>query len=218
MAATLPIPVEAVRERMNAMRISAEEGLGRVQSYVETNVAPLAKVVVAYRALLTDTGTRLVRAHQLVVRALAAKPGDPTLLALLRRTVELLTTWAAHANGYAQYERPASAAETGRAVRVGAAQAVVIAIAIGAAVIAVSVTGIAWAIVHYKEAQTLADEVALVEKDPSLADALARLNQSAPSSSPPDLPAPETGGWGWVVGAFGLVAAAIYFIPKFGKG
>ncbi len=216
--ATLPINAQAVTERMNAMRISAEEALSRVQTAAETNAAPLARVVVAYRALIADTGARLVRAHGLVIRALAAKPGDPTLLAVLHRTIELLTTWSAHANGYTQYERTASEAEKGKAIQVGVAPAVIIAIAIGAAVIAVSLTGIAWAIVHYKEAQTLSDEVALVEKDPSIADALAKLNESAPSSPTPDLPTPDKGGWGWVIGAFGLAAAAIYFVPKFGKG
>ncbi len=51
--ATLPINAEAVTERINAMRISAEEALSRVQTAAEANAAPLARVVVAYLRMST---------------------------------------------------------------------------------------------------------------------------------------------------------------------
>lgn len=217
--ATLPISAEAVAQRINAMRITAEQSLSRVQSYLASNPQPLARVVVAYRTLVADAGGRLIRAQARIIHALSAKPGDPTLTALLKRTIELLTAWSAHANGYTQYERPADEAEKGNAVRVGVAPGVIIAIAAAGAVIAVSLTGIAWAVVHYKEAQNLADEVALLEKDPSIADALAKLNQSAPRSDPPAPPGgPEGGGWGWFLAALGLAGAAVFLVPKLGKG
>jgi hypothetical protein len=152
-----------------------------------------------------------------VTRALAAKPGDPTLTALLKRTIELLTVWAAHAQGYTAYERPASDAERPQAIRVGVAPAVIIVIAIAGAVIAVSVTGIAWAVVHYKEAQVLSDEIALIEQNPALADAIAKVNQSAPSSSPADDAASMGGGWGWLLAALGIAGAAAFILPKLGK-
>jgi hypothetical protein len=96
---------------------------------------------------------------------------------------------------------------------------VIIAIAVAGAVIAVSLTGIAWAIVHFKEAQTLSDEIALLERDPALADAIAKINESAPSSGTPDLPAPDSGGgFGWFLAAAGIAAAAIFIVPKLGKG
>lgn len=212
---------DAVAERMNAMRITAEQSLARVQSAARTEGKALARVVAAYRALVADTGARLVRAQAAAIGALAARPGDAALTELLRRSTALLTTWSAHAWGYTQYERPATDAEKGHAVEVGWA-GVVIALAAAGAVIAVSFTGVAWAVVHYKEAQTLSDEVALVERDPSLADALVRLNATAPSSPTPDPTTPggggSGGGWGWLLAAFGLAGAAFFIVPKLGKG
>ena len=96
---------------------------------------------------------------------------------------------------------------------------IIIALAIAGAVIAVSLTGIAWAVVHYKEAQNLSDEVALIERDPSIADQLAKVNQTAPGSAPPDPTAPAgTSGWVWLLGALGVGAAAVFLLPKIGKG
>ena len=219
MATTLPISTEAVVERINAMRISAELSLSRVQTYAASNPQPLAKVVAGYRALIAACGSRVIHAQVKVIQARSKNPTDPTLIALERRTVELLTAWTAHARGYTAYERPATEAEKGGAIEVGVAPVVIIAIAVAGAVIAVSMTGIAWAVVHYKEAQTLSDEIALIERDPSLADAIAKINASAPSSSPTDDLAKAGGsGWGWFLAALGLAGAAIFVVPKLGKG
>lgn len=215
---TLPVSTDTVVGLINDMRIAAEQSIASVQASIASKSDALARVVAAYRALVASTGARLIRAQVSVTQALAAKPGDPTLTALLKRTIELLTVWTAHARGYTAYERPASDDERPKAVRVGVAPAVIIVIAVAGAVIAVSVTGIAWAVVHYKEAQTLSDEVALIEKNPSIADALAKVNQSAPSSSPiPDAPT-GSGGWVWLLAALGLAGAAIFVVPKLGKG
>ncbi len=216
---TLPVSAEAVAERIQAMRITAEESLGRVQASVATKGDALARVVAAYRALVADTGSRLIRAQVRATVALAHKPGDPALTAALKRTIELLTAWTAHAKGYAAYERPASDAEKPQAIKVGVAPVVIVVIAVAGAVIAVSVTGVAWAVVHFKEAQVLADEVALLERDPSLAEAIVRVNATAPSSSPVD-DAAKSGGSGllWLLAALGLAGAAVYFGPKLGKG
>ena len=216
---TLPVSAASVLERMNAMRITAEQSLSQVQTYLASNPQPLARVVAGYRTLLADAGRRIVQAQVNVIQARAKNPTDPTLIALERRTVELLTMWTAHAQGYSAYERPATEAEKTGAIQVGVAPVVIIAIVIGAAVIAVSLTGIAWAVVHYKEAQTLSDEIALVERDPSLADAIAKINATAPSSAPPDPTNPDSGGgFGWFLAAAGLAAAAIFIVPKLGKG
>ena len=219
MATTLPVSASSVLERMNAMRISAEQSLSQVQAYLASNPQPLASVVAGYRALLADSGRRIVQAQVKVIQARAKNPTDPTLIALERRTVELLTMWTAHAQGYSAYERPATEAEKTGAIQIGVAPVVIIAIVIGAAVIAVSLTGIAWAVVHYKEAQTLSEEIALVERDPSLADAIAKINATAPSSVPPTPPDPPGGGgWLWFLGLLGLAGAAFYVVPKLGKG
>ncbi len=219
MATTLPVSASSVLERMNAMRISAEQSLSQVQAYLASNPQPLARVVAGYRALLADSGRRIVQAQVKVIQARAKNPTDPTLIALERRTVELLTMWTAHAQGYSAYERPATEAEKTGAIQIGVAPVVIIAIVIGAAVIAVSLTGIAWAVVHYKEAQTLSEEIALVERDPSLADAIAKINATAPSSVPPTPPDPPGGGgWLWFLGLLGLAGAAFYVVPKLGKG
>jgi hypothetical protein len=212
---TLPVSSDSVFERVNAMRITAEQSFSQVKAYLASNPQPLAKVVAGYRALLATTGARIVQAQARVIQARTKDPTDAKLAVLERRTVELLTMWTAHAQGYSQYERPATEAEKSGAVEIGVAPVVVIAIAIGAAVIAVSVTGIAWAIVHYKEAQILADEIALLERDPSLADAIAKVNESAPRSDPPT---PSAGGFGWFLAAAGVAAAAIFIVPKLGKG
>ena len=219
MPTILPVPAASVWERLNAMRITAEQTLSQVQAYLTSNPQPLARVVAGYRALLADTGRRIIQAQAKVIQARAKNPSDSTLIALERRTVELLTMWTAHAQGYSPYERPATEAEKRGTVEVGAAPGVIIAIAIGAAVIAVSLTGIAWAVVHYKEAQTLSEEIAIVERDPSLADAIAKINATAPSSAPPDLPNPDSGGgFGWFLAAAAVAAAAIFIVPKLGKG
>jgi hypothetical protein len=212
---TLPVSGVAVLERMNAMRITAEQSLTRVKAYLASDPQPLARVVAGYRAMVADLGRRIIEAQVRVIQARSKNPDDARLQALQRRTVELLTAWSAHAKGYTQYERPATDAEKGGAIEVGAAPAVIIAIAVAGAVIAVSVTGVAWAIVHYKEAQVLSDEIALLERDPSLADAIAKINESAPKSDPPVDPG---GGWGWFLAALGVAGAAVYLIPKLGKG
>ncbi|MDP2316329.1 MAG: hypothetical protein Q8P41_25750 [Pseudomonadota bacterium] len=214
---TLPVSGVAVLERMNAMRITAEQSLTRVKAYLASDPQPLARVVAGYRAMVADLGRRIIEAQVRVIQARSKNPDDARLQALQQRTVELLTAWSAHAKGYTQYERPATDAEKGGAIEVGAAPAVIIAIAVAGAVIAVSVTGVAWAIVHYKEAQVLSDEIALLERDPSLADAIAKINESAPKSDPPVDPS-AGGGWGWFLAALGVAGAAVYLIPKLGKG
>ncbi len=215
--ATLPVDRDTVVTLINDLRIVAERSLASVEAFAAKDAPGLAKVVVGYRAIVTDTGTRLIQAQAAVTRALAAKPGDPALTALLKRTVELLTVWTAHARGYAAYERPATEAEKSGAVSVGWA-GVVIALAVAGAVIAVAFTGAAWAVVHYREAQTLADEVAIVERDPSLADALAKVNSTAPNTPVPDPTNPGGGGWGWLLAALGVAGAAFFIVPKLGKG
>ena len=224
-ASTLPVSTDAVVGLMNDMRITAEQSLAKVEAYATTNAKELARVVVAYRQVVADTGPRLIRLQISIVRALTANPGDPTLTAMLKRSVEMLTAWTAHAKGYTQYERPATDAEKGQAVSVGWA-GVVIALAVAGAVIAVSFTGVAWAVVHYKHAQTLSDEVGLVERNPALADALARLNTTAPSAPTPAPSLPgggdggggSGGGWGWLLATLGVAGAAFFIVPKLGKG
>ena len=216
---TLPVNTESVIERIQAMRISAEGALGSVQASLTKNTKPLARVVAAYRELVGKTGSRIIQAQVKVIQARSKNPTDPTLIAMERRTVELLTAWTTHARGYTAYERPATEAEKGGAIAIGVAPVVIIAIAVAGAVIAVSVTGIAWAVVHYKEATILSDEVAIIEQNPALADALAKLNETAPSSAPPDPTNPDSGGgFGWFLAAAGLAAAAIFIVPKLGKG
>ena len=224
-ASTLPVSTDAVVRLMNDMRITAEQSLASVEAYAQTNAQALARVVVAYRHVVADTGARLVRLQIAITKVLAASPGDPTLTALLKRSIEMLTAWTAHAKGYTQYERPATDAENGQAVSVGWA-GVVIALAVAGAVIAVSFTGVAWAVVHYKHAQTLSDEIALVERNPALVDSLARLNSTAPNapSPAPSLPGGGDGGggggggWGWLLAALGVAGAAFFIVPKLGKG
>lgn len=216
---TLPVNTESVIERIQAMRISAEGALGSVQASLAKSAEPLARVVAAYRELVGKTGSRIIQAQVKVIQARSKNPTDPTLIAMERRTVELLTAWTAHARGYTAYERPATEAEKGGAIAIGVAPVVIIAIAVAGAVIAVSVTGIAWAVVHYKEAQVLSDEIAIIERDPALADAIAKINHSAPSSSPTeDLAKAGGSGWGWLLAALGLAGAAIFIVPKLGKG
>ena len=213
---TLPVSTDSVVERIQAMRLSAEAALGSVQASIEKNAEPLARVVAAYRELVAKTGSHIITAQVRVIQARSKDPTNPELLALERRTVELLTAWTAHARGYTAYERPATDAEKGGAIAVGIAPVVIIAVAVAGAVIAVSVTGVAWAVVHYKEATILSDEVAIIEQNPALAKSLAKVNQTAPSLLPPG--PTSNGGFGWFLAAAGLAAAAIFIVPKLGKG
>ena len=125
-ATTLPVLSEAVAERIQAMRISAELSLASVQASAAKNGESLARVVAAYRELLATTGSRIIAAQVKVIHARSKDPTDPTLLALERKTVELLTAWTAHARGYKAYERPATEAEKGGAIAIGVAPMVVI--------------------------------------------------------------------------------------------
>ncbi|MES2645097.1 MAG: hypothetical protein V4850_36760 [Myxococcota bacterium] len=214
----LVVSKEALRERINAMRITAEQSLSRVKTFAASDPKPLVTVVAAYRAMVAGMGRRLVQAHVAVIQVRAKDPTNAALVALERRVVDLLTAWSAHARGYTEYERPATEAEKGSATEVGVAPGViVIALAAAGAVVAVSFTGIAWAVVHYKEAETLQQEIALIERDPSLAEALARINETAPRSDMPTDP-PRGGGWGWLIAALGVAGAAVYLLPKLGKG
>ncbi len=215
---TPAVSSDSVAERIEAMRISAAASVASIESAAAKSAEPLARVVVAYRALLADTGARIIRAQANVAIARGKNPTDPGLAALERRVVALLTTWAAHAHGYTAYERPATDAEKSNAIQVGIAPMIIISLAIAGAVIAVSLMGIAWAVVHYKEAQTLSDEVALVERDPSIADQLAKLNQTVPGSRLPEPPTPTDSGWGWLLLGLGVAGAAVYVLPKLGKG
>ena len=70
-------------------------------------------------------------------------------------------------------------------------------------------------LVHYKEATILSDEVAIIEGNPALADALAKLNETAPSSAPS---ADLGSGFGWLLAALGLAGAAIFIVPTLRGG
>ena len=61
--ATLLVSADAVLERMNAMRIAAEESLSRVQTYLASNPQPLARVVAGYRGLVATAGSRIIHAQ-----------------------------------------------------------------------------------------------------------------------------------------------------------
>ncbi|MDP2316565.1 MAG: hypothetical protein Q8P41_26970 [Pseudomonadota bacterium] len=216
---TLAVSTEALRERINAMRITAEQSLSRVKTFAASDPKPLVRVVAAYRAMVAKMGRRLVQAHVAVIQVRSKDPTNAALVALERRVIDLLTAWSAHARGYTEYERPATEAEKGGAIEVGVAPGViVIALAAAGAVVAVSFTGIAWAVVHYKEAETLQQEIALIERDPSLAEALARVNETAPRSDLPTAPPGGGGGWGWLIAALGVAGAAVYLLPRLGKG
>jgi hypothetical protein len=195
--------------------------MSRVQAALTTDATALGKIVSNYRSILADIGPRVVAVHKRVAEARAKDPANPVLLALQARTTGMLGQWMAHTRGYAVEERPATDAERGKAIQVGFVP-VLIAVVAGGAVVSLSLAGVAWAVVHYEEAKTLQQQVAAVERDPSLAAPLATLNQTAPSSDGPALPMPGNdkggGGWGWIAAALGLGAAAVYLLPKLGKG
>ena len=223
MTSTASFPLvsgDFVSDAIARMKSAADAALSKVQAVLATDPTSVGKVVAHYRSILADTGPRIVAVHRRVAEARAKDPANPVLLTLQARTTAMLGQWTAHVRGYAPEERPATDTEKGKAIKVGAVP--VVAIAVAAAVVAVSLAGVAWAVVHYEEAQTLQQQVAAVERDPSLAAPLATLNQTAPSSDAPTLPMPGGssggGGWGWIAAALGLGAAAVYLLPKLGKG
>ena len=221
-AATLPlVSGDFVSEALATMKAAADSAMSRVQAALTTDANALGKIVSNYRSILADIGPRIVAIHKRVAEARAKDPANPVLLALQARTTGMVGQWLAHTRGYAAEERPATAAEKGKAIQVGFVP-VLIAVVAGGAVVSLSLAGVAWAVVHYEEAKTLQQQVAAVERDPSLAAPLAKLNQTAPSSDGPTLPMPGgssgSSGWGWIAAALGLGAAAVYLLPKLGKG
>lgn len=218
--ATLPaLSGDFILDAIATMKTAAQAAVARVQTALASDPLSLGKVVSQYRSLLADTGPRIVALHARVTELRAKDPSNPVLVGLQARTASLVARWTAHVRGYAPEERPASEAEKGKAIQVGFVPALITVVA-GGAVVSVSLAGVAWAVVHYEEAKTLQQQVSAVERDPSLASAIATLNQTAPQSSAPTLPGPpgKGGGWGWIAAALGLGAAAVYLLPKLGKG
>lgn len=210
-----PVVVDGaeVAQQQNRLRIEAERSLTSVQSALADKRELLARLVVAWRATMTDAGRRLVALQVALTRAMAAQPDDPRWAGLSARVVQALTAWTALAQGYAAYERPATDAELGQKVEVGVAPAVLVVGIVGAAVIALSITGVAWAVVHYEKARTLQQEVALLERDPTLAPMLTSLNQSAGAA-----PAKPTAGVGmglaFALGLGALGTLALWFATR----
>jgi hypothetical protein len=224
MTSTASFPLvsgDFISDALASMKAAADSAMSRVQAALTTDATALGRIVSQYRSTLADIGPRVVAVHKRVAEARAKDPANPVLLALQARTTGMLGQWMAHTRGYAAEERPATEAEKGKAIQVGFVP-VLIAVVAGGAVVSLSLAGVAWAVVHYEEAQTLQQQVAAVERDPSLAAPLATLNQTAPSSGAPTLPTPGNdkggGGWGWIAAALGLGAAAVYLLPKLGKG
>lgn len=205
----------AVATLINRYRIEAETSIAAVQASLNARKDDLAAVVAGWRSVMFDVGARLARAHAAFVTALARDPNNPKLRTTVGRVSELLEMWAALAQGYAAYERPATETEQTRAVRVGVAPAVVLIVAIaGVATVALSITGVCWAVVHFEKAKALRDEIEAIERDPTLAPLLTRINETQPGA------APETkggGGGALVLGglaAVGLLGAIVWFTRK----
>jgi len=193
-------------------RQEAEQSVASVQAALATRKDDLARVVAGFRSVLFAALNRAIQLNIALVGALQKDPNNVALATAQRRVIRVIEAGTALAQGYAAYERPADEAEAAQAVRVGIAPAVVLVVAIGGvAVVALSVMGVAWAIVHFEQAKTLEHELDLVQADPSVAGALAELNRSkgaADSGSGPDLPKPPGDGMGTGIAvALGLLAA-----------
>lgn len=170
----------AVSTMIDALRREAELSLHKVQATLGTvdGKTAIARVVQGYYNLIGATGSKLVKAHVALTYARAKMPSPQTEV-LFQTSVKLLAWWSALAQGFTMYVREATPDERKRVDQFGiapAAAAVVVAVAGTVAVIAVSVTGCAWAIVHYRQAATLAKEVDLLAENPYVADALAKIN------------------------------------------
>ena len=222
MSAPSVVDQSAVNNLIDGLRRAAELSIAKVNSTISTaeGKRALAAVVAGYYNLVNDLGKRIVLAHLALGQAMANNPSAETQ-AQFARSVQLLTYWTALAQGFAIYTREATPEEqqSGRSA-IGnpiAAAAVVVAVAGAVAVIAVSITGVAWAVVHYEQATNLGNEVALLEKNPATAEALAKINAGGGAGpSAPTLPG-SGGGVGMVLGGLavlGVVGTGIYLVTR----
>jgi hypothetical protein len=175
-----------VEALLNRFRIEAEQLLptlpGQLADAARRRI--IVQLIGDFYRLLDSTGKRLSRANVAITLELGRKPGDPGLLAAQKRVLGALYLWTALAEGWSWYVRPAEPAEQERA-EIGVAPVVavmVVSIAAAAAVIALSLTGIAWAIVHWERGKALEREIDLIERDPSVASSLERINDSVPNA------------------------------------
>jgi len=129
-----------ISDALATMKAAADSAMPRVQAALTTDATALGKIVSHYRSILADIGPRVVAIHKRVAEARAKDPANPVLLALQARTTGMLGQWMAHTRGYAAEERPATAAEKGKAIQVGFVP-VLIAVVAGGAVVSLSLAG-----------------------------------------------------------------------------
>lgn len=221
MSAPSVVDQATVNNLIDGLRREAELSIAKVNTTLGTPAGKqaIAKVVAGYYNLVNDLGKRIVMAHLALAQAMGKNPSAETQ-AQFARSIQLMTYWTALAQGFAIYTREASPEEQAGRTAIGnpiAAAAVVVAVAGAVAVIAVSVTGVAWAVVHYQQASNLASEVALLEANPATADALKQINAGGGAGPSPSLIPESSGGWGVVIGGVAIAAAVgtgIYLVTR----
>lgn len=177
-----PIDQSVISSIVDVLRREAEAQVASLQAQLvdAARRSAIARIVAGYYNLIMSMGQRLMTVNMALGFAIAKTP-TPALKAQYIRSVQLLQLWSAQAQGFAVYCRQATAAEAAKKDNVGnplVAGAVVVAVLGTVAVVAVSITGVAWAVVHYEDAVNLSKELDTLQAHPETAAALVALRQA----------------------------------------
>jgi hypothetical protein len=193
-----------------------ERTFGRLQSAIAATPEAFRQRVTSYLDLLAQ-----IRAN--LERILARLPNPPQSQAdavLIAKYAELKAMYDALVAGVASN---AVAVKT----EIGVAPAVVLVVGI----IGFTVAGVAWAVASYEYAVSLRDQTDFMVKELDARVEAMRSGAQLPATTalPPSAPAATTAapptpggmgaGWAWVFGGLAVAgAAAVYVVPKLGKG
>lgn len=197
----------------------------RIQSLFETTYTRLSSAitstpeafrerVVAYLGILAE-----IRAN--LERIATRLPNPPQTQA----DAEIIARYAEYKSMYDALVTGISANSVAVRTEIGVAPAVVV-LVIG--IIGLTVAGVAWAVASYEYAVSLRDQTAFMVKELDARVESMRSGQQLPATTalPPSAPAPTPeasssggSGWAWLFGGLALAgAAAVFVVPKLGKG
>ncbi len=196
------------------IQVLYESTYGRLSSAIAATPEAFRQRVTGYFDLLAQIRANLER----IVARLPNPPQNHADAALIAKYAEFKAMYDALVAGVASN---AVAVKT----EIGVAPAAVV-LVIG--IIGLTVAGVAWAVASYEYAVSLRDQTDFMAKELDArvesmrSGAQLPATTALPPSAPVGAPASPGGmgsGWAWVFGGLALAgAAAVYVVPKLGKG